>query len=42
MDQVETFSGQVTTVLLLDQVRTAKPGHYGQGDGAQAVVPPPP
>jgi hypothetical protein len=42
IDQVETFSGQVSAVLTLDQVRTAKPGHYGQGDGAQAVVPPPP
>ncbi len=42
VDQVETFSGQVSTVLALDQVSTAKPGHYGQADGAQAVVPPPP
>lgn len=42
VDQVETFSGQVATVLTLDQVRTAKAGHYGQADGAQAIVPPPP
>lgn len=42
VDQVETFAGQVSAALALDQVRTAKPGHYGQADGAQAIVPPPP
>lgn len=42
VDQIERFSGQVATVLALDVVRTSLPGHYGQADGAQAVVPPPP
>ena len=42
VDQVETFSGQVATVLVLDQVGTSTPGHYGQADGAQAIVPPSP
>ena len=42
VDQVETFAGQVSTVLALDRVPTAEAGHYGQADGAQAVVPPPP
>lgn len=42
VDQIETFAGQVAAVLALDQVGSAQAGHYGQADGAQAVVPPPP
>ncbi|MEZ5178479.1 MAG: copper transporter [Acidimicrobiales bacterium] len=42
VDQVETFAGQVATVLSVDRLGAAKPGHYGQADGAEAIVPPPP
>lgn len=42
VDDIDAFSGLVATVLVLDDLEDAPPGHYGQGDGAQGVLPPAP
>lgn len=42
VDNVETFSGLVASVVTLDEINTQAPGHYGQGDGATSILPPPP
>jgi hypothetical protein len=40
VDDVETFSGMAATVFSLADLGTVAPGHYGQADGASAVLPP--
>ena len=39
-DEAETFAGLYAIVQTLAQVGEATPGHYGQADGATAVLPP--
>ena len=39
VDNVDDFSGLVALVFVLDGLPDAPPGHYGQGPGAQAVLP---
>lgn len=39
VDNVDRFSGAAAMVLLLEDLGTTNPGHYGQGPGAQAVLP---
>lgn len=41
VDEVETFAGLTATVLVLRDLGTAEPGHYGQAPGASAVLPGP-
>jgi hypothetical protein len=41
VDDLELFSGQVSVVLGLAHLDDGQVGHYGIGDGAQSVVPPP-
>jgi len=40
VDNVETFSGLVATVVALDEAGTNAVGHYGQGKGATSLLPP--
>ncbi|CAN5832305.1 hypothetical protein BH23ACT2_BH23ACT2_07680 [soil metagenome] len=42
VDDIDAFSGLVATVLVLEDLEEAPPGHYGQGPEAQAVLPPAP
>lgn len=42
VDNAETFSGLVATVVALDHAGTNAVGHYGQGQGASSVLPPAP
>lgn len=42
VDNVETFGGLVATVRTLEVIDAAEPGHWGQGDGATAILPPGP
>lgn len=39
VDQVDAFAGLVATVLTLEHQGEVAPGHYGQADGASAVLP---
>lgn len=39
VDNIESFSGVTAMMLLLNDIGSAIPGHYGQGPGAQAVLP---
>jgi hypothetical protein len=39
VDDVDAFSGLVATVFVLVDAPEAQAGHYGQGPGAQAVLP---
>lgn len=41
VDDVETFSGLMAMVLATQDLDRPVVGHYGQGDGAVAVLPPP-
>lgn len=38
-DQLDTFAGLVATVLTVEHLGEVAPGHYGQADGASAVLP---
>jgi hypothetical protein len=42
VDDLDTFTGLVATVLSLESIDTRDPGHYGQGEGATAILPPAP
>jgi hypothetical protein len=39
-DELDTFAGLVAVVRTLVLMDSVAPGHYGQGDGASAVLPP--
>ena len=41
VDWVDTAAGQTVAALALDEQLRGKVGHYGTGDGAQAVGPAP-
>jgi hypothetical protein len=41
VDDVETFAGRVAVVLAIEQLAAGQYGHYGVGDGADSLVPPP-
>ncbi|MEO6987517.1 MAG: copper transporter [Aquihabitans sp.] len=40
VDDVETFSGLVSTVLVAEDLGTVEVGHYGQSRGATSILPP--
>jgi hypothetical protein len=40
VDDLDTFTGLVSTVLSLESLGSREPGHYGQGEGATAILPP--
>jgi len=42
VDNAESFAGLVSTVYVLQQIDDLVPGHFGQADGATAVLPPVP
>lgn len=42
VDNVDTFAGIAATVLVLDDFDTAAPAHFGQAEGAVAILPPAP
>lgn len=42
VDDLETFAGLAATVLSLADLGQVAPGHYGQAEGASAVLPPVP
>jgi hypothetical protein len=39
IDDLDSFFGQVGVVLALDELGEGRSGHYGRGEGAQALVP---
>ena len=41
VDGIDTFSGLIAMMLVLEDVHVSPPGHYGQADGAVSVVPTP-
>ena len=41
IDGIDTFSGLVAMMLVLEDVHVSAPGHYGQAEGAVSVVPTP-
>lgn len=42
VDNADTFAGLVSVVYVLEQMDVLVPEHFGQGDGANAVLPPVP
>lgn len=42
VDELDTFAGLVAILQTLVQIDVAAPDHYGQGEGATAVLPPAP
>ncbi|MCB0959606.1 MAG: copper transporter [Acidimicrobiales bacterium] len=42
VDDLETFAGLVATTFSVADLGSVEPGHYGQADGASAVLPPSP
>jgi hypothetical protein len=40
VDDIETFAGLASVVISVAEVGEVAPGHYGQADGASAVLPP--
>lgn len=41
VDDLESFAGLAAVVLALEDVDAGRVGHYGVGQGAQALLPPP-
>jgi hypothetical protein len=41
IDGIDTFSGLVAMMLVLEDMHVSAPGHYGQAEGAVSVVPTP-
>ena len=42
VDDIDTFAGLAATVFSVADLGLVEPGHYGQADGASAVLPPSP
>ncbi|MCB0972574.1 MAG: copper transporter [Acidimicrobiales bacterium] len=42
VDDADTFTGLLSTIYVLQQIDAIDVGHYGQGDGATAILPPVP